>query len=129
MTTGSSPRTVSYLLGTRPKIGPFPTELFVPWLLISIVLLMVAQCFSLRWIWTVMLIGWGDVTWWIITGSTPWRFLARFVTSPHWTKGYAHYHPLQQSQNSAHSHLKLRRDQARHRAHIRQKSSVHLRRT
>lgn len=85
------PRTVSLMLGARAKIGPLPAELVFPWAVISLGIFFACQLLQIRWIWIVILIGWGDISWWVLTGSAPWRFLSKFISVPRWAKGYLSY--------------------------------------
>ncbi|OLP17463.1 hypothetical protein BST81_16875 [Leptolyngbya sp. 'hensonii'] len=93
-------RTVNQLLGARPRLGPLAAEQVGPWLVIlggSIAVGRLLQ-FDLRW--TLIIAAWGIVTWWILTGSKPWRFLSKFQRPPTWGRGYITYQSLRQRQLS-----------------------------
>ncbi len=81
-------RKVNQILGASPKIGPFPTELVFPWIVISLSLFFICYVFlNLPWLWVVPIVAWGDSTWWVLTGSRPHKFLSKFVPVPRWTRG------------------------------------------
>ncbi|ELS34857.1 MULTISPECIES: hypothetical protein [Pseudanabaena] len=85
-------RKVNAILGASPKIGPFPTELIIPWAIISFTLFMICYVvLNLPWLWVLLIVAWGDATWWILTGSKPYRFLSKFVPVPRWTRGVYQY--------------------------------------
>lgn len=89
------PRSVNPLLGAQPKFGFIPAEQLFPWLVISFGIYFLAQgLLKLGWTWTVLLIFWGDVTWWLLTGSRPHRFLSKFVPTPHWTRARVSYRSI-----------------------------------
>lgn len=93
-------RSVNPILGARPSIGPIPADLFLPWGVISFVILLLAQNFlHLNWVWTILLIAWGDATWWILTGSKPYKFLSKFMRVPRWTRHSVRYSPIAASQS------------------------------
>lgn len=83
-------RSVNQNLGAKPKLGPIPAELFLPWGTISLGALLVCQFFALNWVWTTVSILSGITIWWVLTGKNPWRFLAKFQHVPRWAKGYAY---------------------------------------
>jgi hypothetical protein len=85
-------RKVNAILGASPKIGPFPTELIIPWLVISISLFLI--CYSLLnlpLLWVLLIVAWADTTWWILTGRKPYLFLSKFIPVPRWTRGAYRY--------------------------------------
>lgn len=85
-------RTVNQLLGSQPRFGPFPADQLVPWFLICAVVYFIGhQLFSLDWMPTVLLMGWGCSTWWVLTGSRSWRYLSKFQRTPNWTRGRVRY--------------------------------------
>lgn len=87
-------RSVNRNLGARPRLGPVPAELVLPWSSIGVLTLLVCQLFSLNWVWTLVFILSGMAVWWILTGNTPWRFLAKFQAVPRWAKGYVLFVPF-----------------------------------
>jgi hypothetical protein len=84
-------RKVNENLGKQPGIGPFPAEQIIPWCGIAGTGFYAGQFLHLPWLWTGVLILWGISTWWVITGSKPWRFLAKFMGTPYWVRGYGRY--------------------------------------
>ena len=86
-----TPRTVNPMLGSQPKIGPLPANQLLPWMLISGVIWFLAQMISLPFLWTILLVFWGDITWWLLTGKTPWKFLSKFISVPTLTRGRVTY--------------------------------------
>lgn len=88
-------RPVNPMLGSQPHFGPIPAEQLIPWTVISFTLYAISQnVLRLDWTWTMLLIFWGDATWWIVTGSKPYRFLSKFIITPNWTRGRLQYHSL-----------------------------------
>ena len=89
------PRSVNSLLGAQPKFGFIPAEQLFPWMVISFGIYFFAQgLLKLGWTWTVLLIFWGDVTWWLLTGSKPYKFLSKFVSTPTWTRARVQYRSI-----------------------------------
>ncbi len=106
-TQGNSPpqfRPVNRLLGSRPTIGPIPADLFIPFGAISLLVsLLSSQVLGLAIEWTLALIIWGCATWWILTGSRPYRFLSKFVAVPQrWSRGHVRYCSLQELRQRRH---------------------------
>lgn len=88
-------RVVNPSLGKSPKIGPFPADQVVPWIVISFTSYYVGKViFGISWVWTGTIAAWGISTWWILTGSKGWRFLSKFIGTPTWTRGFAGYQRL-----------------------------------
>jgi hypothetical protein len=89
-------RTVNQLLGVRPSLGPIPADLALPWGAIAIsVLIVTRSVFILDWIWTIGLTVWGCVTWAILTGTKPYKFLSKFISPPRrWSRGHGRYKPM-----------------------------------
>ncbi|NEZ55837.1 hypothetical protein [Adonisia turfae] len=100
-------RSVNQNLGARPRLGPVPAELILPWGSIGVVTLLICQLLALSWVWTLVFILSGMAVWWILTGNTPWRFLAKFQVVPRWAKGYVLFVPF--SLNSPQRSRKRRR--------------------
>ncbi|GAX35297.1 hypothetical protein [Nodularia sp. NIES-3585] len=95
-------RPVNQILGSQPSLGPIPADQIFPWIVIILASYFVvngvfggvfADDFQ-RWLWTVLIAGWGIATWWILTGGRSWRFLSKFVGVPTWTRGFARYQSL-----------------------------------
>jgi hypothetical protein len=88
-------RPVNAMIGTQPKFGPIPSEQLIPWFIIGFLIFMISnRILNLDWTWTALLIFWGCGSWWIVTGSKPWRFLSKFVGAPNWSRGRVYYHSL-----------------------------------
>ncbi len=88
-------RRVNKTLDLSPRIGPFPASQFVPWILISgIVLFLGKKVVNLPWIWVLVLIFWGCSTWWVITAGGYYKFFGKFVDPPQWVRGIAFIRPL-----------------------------------
>ncbi|NEQ64382.1 MAG: hypothetical protein F6K21_02565 [Symploca sp. SIO2D2] len=95
-------RTVNTTLGKQPKIGPFPADQFVPWMVIcGVSYYLFKVTLNLSWVWTGALAAWGMSTWWVLTGSRSWRFLSKFVPVPNWVRAYTTYRRLLNSQSRA----------------------------
>ncbi|MEO0491229.1 MAG: hypothetical protein AAFZ49_17005, partial [Cyanobacteria bacterium J06659_2] len=47
--------------------------------------------FNLSWVSIGFIAAWGMSTWWILTGGKSWKFTAKFVPTPTWSRGYARY--------------------------------------
>ncbi|MDP5337518.1 MAG: hypothetical protein NWQ28_02955 [Nodularia sp. (in: cyanobacteria)] len=95
-------RPVNQILGSQPSLGPIPADQIFPWIVIILAAYFVvngvfggifADDFQ-RWLWTVLIAGWGIATWWILSGGRSWRFLSKFVGVPTWTRGFARYQSL-----------------------------------
>ncbi|MCA1990650.1 MAG: hypothetical protein LDL41_01180 [Coleofasciculus sp. S288] len=88
-------RKVNPNLGQQPNIGPFPAEQFIPWLAIAGVSYYLCKVLlQMSWVWTGAIAAWGIATWWVLTGSKPWKFLSKFVRTPYWVRGYGRYRSL-----------------------------------
>ncbi|MBR8835129.1 MAG: hypothetical protein DSM106950_14120 [Stigonema ocellatum SAG 48.90 = DSM 106950] len=92
-------RPVNQILGSQPSLGPIPADQVFPWTVIAVASYLIvngvfgglfADDFQ-KWLWTILIIGWGMATWWILTGGRSWRFLSKFVGVPTWTRGIARY--------------------------------------
>jgi purine-cytosine permease-like protein len=92
-------RPVNQILGTQPSLGPIPADQIIPWIIIALVSYFIINGFFgglfaddwQKWLWTVLIAGWGIITWWILTGGRSWRFLSKFIGVPTWTRGIARY--------------------------------------
>ncbi|CEJ46934.1 hypothetical protein [Umezakia ovalisporum] len=112
-------RPVNQILGSQPSLGPIPADQIFPWIVIILASYFVVNgvfggVFAddvQRWLWTVLIAGWGIATWWILTGGRSWRFLSKFVGVPTWTRGFARYQSLLEVNHEA----KNRKTKYRHR--------------
>ncbi|RUS95591.1 hypothetical protein DSM106972_089470 [Dulcicalothrix desertica PCC 7102] len=92
-------RPVNQILGTQPSLGPIPADQIFPWIIIILLSYFIVNGFLgglfadawQKWLWTVLIAGWGMATWWILTGGKSWRFLSKFIGVPNWTRGVARY--------------------------------------
>jgi len=88
-------RKVNNILGASPKVGPFPSELAIPWIFISLILFFLSSSvLQLPWLIVLIIIAWGDVTWWILIGSKPHKFLSKFIRVPRWSRGIYRYQSI-----------------------------------
>lgn len=93
-------RTVNATLGKQPNIGPFPADQLIPWAVIfGISYCLCHGLLRLNWIWTCAVAAWGISTWWVLTESKAWRFLAKFVMTPTWTRVRVPYQRILQLNN------------------------------
>ena len=92
-------RPVNQILGSQPYLGPIPADQIIPWAVIALsVYFIINGVFGglfeddfQRWLWIVLMTGWGMATWWILTGGKSWRFLSKLIAVPTWTRGFARY--------------------------------------
>ena len=81
-------RKVNKSLDLSPRIGPFPAEQFLPWLIIGVTVFFLGKrVFNLPWLWVIILIIWGCSTWWVITAGGYYKFFSKFIEPPHWVRG------------------------------------------
>ena len=81
-------RKVNKSLDLSPRIGPFPAEQFLPWLIIGVTVFFLGKrVFNLPWLWIIILIIWGCSTWWVITAGGYYKFFSKFIQPPHWVRG------------------------------------------
>ncbi|MGB6013853.1 MAG: hypothetical protein WBG32_03915, partial [Nodosilinea sp.] len=68
----------------------------IPWCVIALFnIVIVNRIFGAGWIPTILCIGWGTATWWVLTGSDASRFLSKFHSPPSWCYGHlAYFTPL-----------------------------------
>ncbi len=98
-------RRVNPILDARPRFGPIPADLILPWGAIAVVFYLIFQgMLQLGYLWTILMIAWGCGTWWLLTGSKPYRFLSKFMREPRWCKGYIGYQTLLESQRERFSY-------------------------
>ncbi|TFI55960.1 hypothetical protein BLD44_001060 [Mastigocladus laminosus UU774] len=95
-------RPVNQILGAQPSLGPIPADQVLPWTVIALVSYFIIngifggffQDEFQKWLWMLLITGWGMATWWILTGGRSWRFLSKFIGVPTWTRGFARYQSL-----------------------------------
>ncbi len=91
------------ILGKEASIGPIPANQLVPWIgLVLVSYLLTNGCFSLGLGWFFGGAFWLVVSWWLLTGSRPYRFLNQWQSPPgkDWCNGNQTYIPLLPSQRS-----------------------------
>ncbi|MBW4643156.1 MAG: hypothetical protein KME23_09200 [Goleter apudmare HA4340-LM2] len=119
-------RPVNQILGSQPSLGPLPADQILPWTVIALAAYFIIngifggffQDEFQKWLWTVLIAGWGMATWWILTGGRSWSFLSKFVGVPAWTRGFARYHSLLEVNHEA------KNRKTKHRSR-RQRNSAH----
>ncbi|BAZ21814.1 hypothetical protein NIES4073_26920 [Kalymmatonema gypsitolerans NIES-4073] len=92
-------RPVNQILGAQPSLGPIPADQIFPWAIIALTSYFIVNGFFgsffadewQKWLWTILIAGWGMATWWILSGGRSWRFLSKFMGVPTWTRGTARY--------------------------------------
>jgi hypothetical protein len=95
-------RPVNQILGAQPSLGPIPADQVLPWTVIALTSYFIINGIFggifkdefQKWLWTLLITGWGMATWWILTGGRSWRFLSKFIGVPTWTRGFARYQSL-----------------------------------
>ena len=88
-------RKVNKSLDLSPRIGPFPAEQFIPWLMIGVTVFFLGKrVLNLPWLWVIILIIWGCSTWWVITAGGYYKFFSKFIEPPHWVRGMGRTKPL-----------------------------------
>ena len=87
---------VNGAINMKPGFGPIPADQLVPWCVIALFnIIIVNRIFGAGWIPTILCIGWGAATWWVLTGSDASRFLSKFHSPPSWCYGHlAYFTPL-----------------------------------
>jgi hypothetical protein len=87
---------VNGAINMKPGFGPIPADQLIPWCVIALFnIVIVNRIFGAGWIPTILCIGWGVATWWVLTGSDASRFLSKFHSPPSWCYGHlAYFTPL-----------------------------------
>lgn len=86
---------INAALSMKPSLGPIPSDQVFPWAVIVLGnLLVVKSLLGMNWVITILSIGWGIATWWILTGSDSGRFLSKFYAPPFWMYGCAEHTSL-----------------------------------
>ena len=119
-------RPVNQILGAQPSLGPIPADQIFPWTIIALSSYFIVNgifggFFSddfQKWLWTILITGWGMATWWILTGGRSWRFLSKFVAVPTWTRGTARYLSLLHVNHEAKNRKTKRGDRKRRKRKI-----------
>jgi hypothetical protein len=110
-------RPVNQILGAQPSLGPVPADQIFPWLVIALTSYFIINgifggLFTddfQKWLWTILIAGWGIATWWILSGGRSWRFLSKFIGVPTWTRGFARYQSLLEINHEAKNRKKKHR--------------------
>lgn len=83
---------VSKSLNRKPSLAFIPGGHFLYWSCFGILAVAIGQYFQLGWIWTGAIAVWLVMSFWIIAGDNPDRFVASlFHRSPKYIRGRAHY--------------------------------------
>ncbi len=83
---------VNGAINMKPGFGPIPADQLIPWCVIALFnIVIVNRIFGAGWIPTILCIGWGVATWWVLTGSDASRFLSKFHSPPSWCYGHLVY--------------------------------------
>jgi hypothetical protein len=83
---------VNGAINMKPGFGPIPADQLIPWCVIALFnIVIVNRIFGVGWIPTILCIGWGAATWWVLTGSDASRFLSKFHSPPGWCYGHLVY--------------------------------------
>lgn len=86
-------RTVNRVLGSQPRIGPFPADQVFPWSAIAMIAYFICKLiFQASWLVTGLVIAWGWATWWTLSSNKTW--LSKFISVPRTTRGYKHFNSL-----------------------------------
>ncbi|NJL11020.1 MAG: hypothetical protein HC908_14990 [Calothrix sp. SM1_7_51] len=109
-------RPVNQILGSQPSLGPIPADQVFPWTIIALAAYFIVngifgglfQDEFQKWLWVLLIAGWGMATWWILTGGRSWRFLSKFIGVPNWTRGFARYQSLLEVNHEAKNRKKKR---------------------
>lgn len=109
---------VNGALNLKPSFGPIPADQLIPWSVIALANVIVAnRILGLSWIITILSICWGMATWWILTGSDASRFLSKFHPTPYWLYGNLHYSsPLDPGQSRDPKKAKRKRNRKQKRS-------------
>lgn len=89
-----TPIKVNSILGKQPSIGPIPADQILPWGVIIIITYSLTNgFFDLGMSWFLGLSLWLCTTWWIATGSKPYKLTDKFASPPgrDWCDGKLHY--------------------------------------
>ena len=80
-------RTVNRILGTQPRLGPFPADQIIPWTAILLISYMVVKGgLQASWLVTGIVAAWAIATWWVVSSNK--SFLRKFVGTPRVARGY-----------------------------------------
>lgn len=69
------------ILGKEASIGPIPANQLIPWIAIAAVCYTITNGFfslGLQWFFVTTL--WLTITWWLLTGNKPYKFIDQFKT-------------------------------------------------
>ncbi|NET40191.1 MAG: hypothetical protein F6K19_51035, partial [Cyanothece sp. SIO1E1] len=81
-------RPVNHILGAQPRLGPIPAEQIIPWTSMIGIAYLIGRGLGLDWLMIGLIAAWGIATWWILTGGKNWKFLAKFVPTPTWSRSH-----------------------------------------
>ncbi|KAI9130166.1 hypothetical protein [Acaryochloris sp. CCMEE 5410] len=78
---------VNRALSKNASVGVLDSSQILPFGLSVIFGFVVAILLKLDFLWTVLLIAWPFLTWVIVSGKNPKRFMAKTVPVPKWNRG------------------------------------------
>lgn len=82
-------RPVNAELGKTPSVGPVPGHQLYPWGIIVIIAWFIAKgLFGLGTLATLCVAAWLIISWTILTGRNPWRYLSKYTRVRPWTSDY-----------------------------------------
>lgn len=85
-------RRVNRLLDKQPNWGPFPADMLLPWAIIAFFSYLIFKSFlQFSWVWTGAIACWGCSTWWVLTAKNSWKYLSKFISTPHWVRAITYY--------------------------------------
>ncbi|MEO0807974.1 MAG: hypothetical protein AAFY33_16870 [Cyanobacteria bacterium J06643_4] len=85
---------VNQSLGAQPSLGPIPTSLLFPSLVIVVGSYCLTQLlFQLGFAAFVLFTAWMTCTWWVVVGDKTWQFTNKLVPVPSWSRGHVRYQP------------------------------------
>ena len=87
----------NYILGKQPSMGPVPANQIVPWLGLIVISYVITNGFlSLGLTWFFAIAFWLIASWWLLTGSKPYKFMNQWRNAPgtNWFNGNKRYIPL-----------------------------------
>ena len=87
-------RPVNQQIGDKPSIGPIASEQLIPWALLGAIACIISSLAHFSVIQTIFVAAWLIVSWWLLAGKDPWKFMSKFIGTPSWCQGYVVYVPL-----------------------------------
>ena len=83
---------INQSLGTQPTLGPIPTSLLAPSIIILVSsYFLVEVLLGLGFTAFLLSTAWITCSWWVVVGEKTWRFTNKFIPVPNWMRGYVPY--------------------------------------